>query len=181
MATNIDNIKIQARDISAKCIHNLLVKTLSSVLPAKSTETLIATESVETAEDTQKKALIDHIRHTAPTTATRIALSLHDTDHTLYLALSIVPRTYTYGEIYLPNDEYLKDIAVYRQAIRKLAQAYWAQYVADNPQIYDDLCAFDSGTDFSSLHEEGDTLYFNSQCEHRMGVFHYWDNTNENK
>lgn len=103
-----------------------------------------------------------------------------ETTFLLNICLSLVDKNYR-AEIDIPNGSYARDLFTKYDFLKKTAIAYWRQFCEENPKLLGKICDYRPDVDFSELTIDKDnptTLYFDSECAKRIGIFAYYVDAN---
>jgi hypothetical protein len=98
----------------------------------------------------------------------------------LNISLSIVEKGYR-TSIDIPNESYAQDLFDQYNVLKRIAVAYWQQFLEDNAGLYKRICDQCPGTDFSRLIIDPDnptTMYFDPNSSKRIGIFCYYMDEN---
>jgi hypothetical protein len=98
-----------------------------------------------------------------------------ETKIVLFVSLSIVPHDFR-TTVDLPSLAYAQDLYGKYDALKRIAGAYWRQWVEENPVLFKRLCAYRDDVDFSMLTVDSanpTTMYFDPKCERRVGIIAY--------
>lgn len=104
-----------------------------------------------------------------------ITCSLHETEYKLQIFLSLAPREYR-TVVDVPSEEYARDLYMKYHIAKDFAVTYWKHILLENPDIAKALTAARPDLDWE-LRVDPDsktTLYFDSACEWRVGLFCVW-------
>ena len=152
-----------ARTLTAKAVFSALVAVVKA-----------------TPESQARDSIIKQLEKLMPSTIGYVQCEFDDFEFKLNITLCLVPRTYI-TRIGIPSEQYKNDLYAKYNMLKKLAIAYWRQVVKDYPTLVDSIAALRPDVNFENLVidvENPSTMYFDSMCSHRIGIFCYYVDQN---
>ena len=97
-------------------------------------------------------------------------------DFKLNISLTIADRVYQ-ADISIPDARYAKDLYDKYNFLKRIAVAFWAQFVEENNALFKRICAYRKDVNFAELvvdQKSPTTLYFDPDSKKRVGILPYY-------
>ena len=181
--TSLDELKLRAtNNFSEKEVEDfvnmgkiLASKAVLSALTAVINDGVTMNLSATTAE-----RLSGRVKSLMPYEYSGYAdVELAGMDIRLRIQLALCNRNYK-AEVQVPDDEgFIKDLYTQYDFLKKMAIAYWKSFMEDNADLVTEIMEYRADVDFTMMTIDSSsptTLYFDPNCEKRVGLLPYYVN-----